>query len=240
MPLATPLRSIALLVLSLAATSFAQAQATITHDKALAGGVTPGDTAGYPVTITQPGSYKLMSNLYVPAGSKGISVQTAGVSLDLNGFTIQGPGSCTRNAGTKQVSCTGTGGLGVYSEADTSFMQVRNGTIQGFNHGVVMNGGRAEGLILRHNNSGLVNSAGGYSGAIIAGVVAQLNLIGVQAEHAQVQDSILIANNTGVRCDNGAVLNSQVLQNRFGLESCSMSKIHFASNGTDSTGSTGY
>ena len=37
-------------LLALPLTAFAQA--TINHSKALAGNVTPGDTAGYPVTMT--------------------------------------------------------------------------------------------------------------------------------------------------------------------------------------------
>ena len=35
----------------------------IDQNKALAGSVTPGDTPGFPVTISQPGSYRLSGNL---------------------------------------------------------------------------------------------------------------------------------------------------------------------------------
>jgi hypothetical protein len=42
-----------------------------------AGGCFPGDTAGYPVQITQPGSYRLTSNLAVPASTNGIEVTKA-------------------------------------------------------------------------------------------------------------------------------------------------------------------
>jgi hypothetical protein len=37
----------------------------ITQAKALNGSVAPGDTAGFPVTISVPGSYRLMGNLTV-------------------------------------------------------------------------------------------------------------------------------------------------------------------------------
>ena len=38
----------------------------IDQNHALAGNVTPGDTPGFPVTISQPGSYRLTGNLIVP------------------------------------------------------------------------------------------------------------------------------------------------------------------------------
>ena len=39
----------------------------INQTAALAGAVTPGDTAGFPVTISQAGSYLLTGNLVVPS-----------------------------------------------------------------------------------------------------------------------------------------------------------------------------
>ena len=48
-----------------------------------------GDTAGWPVTITEGGSYRLTSNLIVPDKTTGaILVSTSSVSIDLNGFEI--------------------------------------------------------------------------------------------------------------------------------------------------------
>jgi hypothetical protein len=63
----------------------------INQARALAGGVTPGDTAGFPVTISVSGSYRLTGNLDAvgtdpPAG--GIFVNTGNVTVDLNGFTV--------------------------------------------------------------------------------------------------------------------------------------------------------
>ena len=62
----------------------------ITHAKALAGNVTPGDSAGYPVTISIPGKFQLASNLFVPANKIGIQVTSPFVTIDLNGFLMQG------------------------------------------------------------------------------------------------------------------------------------------------------
>ena len=40
----------------------------INQARALQGGVTEGDTPGFPVTISQSGSYRLTGNLTVPGG----------------------------------------------------------------------------------------------------------------------------------------------------------------------------
>ena len=66
----------------------------INQASALAGNVTPGDTPGFPVTISQPGSYRLAGNLTVPdANTTAIEVTATGqVTVDLNGFVISGPG----------------------------------------------------------------------------------------------------------------------------------------------------
>nr|MCU0968923.1 hypothetical protein [Rubrivivax sp.] len=85
----------------------ALAQIAIDHSAALAGGVTPGDSAGYPVTITQPGHYVLTSNLTVPLGMGGIVVDAPNVTLDLNGSGSARPGSSCATA-----RCTGSAAMG--------------------------------------------------------------------------------------------------------------------------------
>ncbi len=74
----------------------------INQARALAGSVTPGDLPGFPVTISQPGSYRLTGNLVLTSltgpvcgptrfgGSSVcvIDVESGNVSLDLNGFEI--------------------------------------------------------------------------------------------------------------------------------------------------------
>ena len=67
----------------------------IDQNKALAGNVTPGDAAGFPVTLSRPGSYRLSGNLTAPAGVHGFVIASPGVTLDLNGFAIRGPGDCS-------------------------------------------------------------------------------------------------------------------------------------------------
>src|SRR5262245_38474761 len=70
-----------------------------------AGGITPGDTPGFPATLSQPGSYRLTGNLDVTKMQNGnpqpssenitaILVTADDVQIDLNGFAIIGPVTC--------------------------------------------------------------------------------------------------------------------------------------------------
>jgi hypothetical protein len=93
---------------------------------------------GFPYTITQPGSYKLSGNLVVSGGSDGILIEASNVSLDLNGFTISGPNTCT-GAGAS-LSCTNaTNGTGILAGPSTT-TTIRNGSIVGFAYGLFLYG----------------------------------------------------------------------------------------------------
>ncbi len=89
----------------------------INQARALAGGVTAGDTAGFPVLLTSAGSYRLTGNLVAPASKDAIYVSAADVTIDLNGFSVSG---------------SGTGAIyGVFIVVAAN-VEVRNGTIRGF------------------------------------------------------------------------------------------------------------
>jgi hypothetical protein len=92
-------RSLFLLLLSLAVPAGAvDGVIEINQARALLGNVTPGDTAGFPVTIAagHSGSYRLTGNLSVSSDAvDAIEVLAADVTIDLNGFTIDGPTVCT-------------------------------------------------------------------------------------------------------------------------------------------------
>jgi hypothetical protein len=102
----------------------------IDQAKALAGGVTPGDSPGFPVRINQSGSYRLSGNLTVPdANTTGISISASNVTLDLNGFSILGPTVCDFNP---TLTCAPTGnGSGVHTIYGYENIVVKNGFIQG-------------------------------------------------------------------------------------------------------------
>lgn len=115
-------------------------QILITQARALAGNVTPGDTAGFPVTISRSGSYRLAGDIIVPSlGANGIEATADNVELDLNGFSIKGPNICDSNGNCD----TGTG-VGVIAGV------IKNGTVEGMgSHGVKVL--RADNIIVAHN-----------------------------------------------------------------------------------------
>jgi len=88
-----------------------------------------GDTAGFPVEITQPGSYTLTGSLDlnsepVPANATGLLVSADFVSIDLNGFSIIGPYDCSGGP-------PGEPGTGDGIRATGSHTHVRNGIVRG-------------------------------------------------------------------------------------------------------------
>ncbi len=104
----------------------------IDQNKALAGGVTPADIPGFPITISQGGSYRLSGNLTVPdSNTDAILVTAPNVTIALNGFSILGPNVCTRPASLLGLDCTASGsGVGVNAPSAVDVV-VTNGTIRG-------------------------------------------------------------------------------------------------------------
>ncbi len=102
----------------------------IHHACATDGGCFAGDTPGYPVSIGQAGSYLLTSNLF-PAGADGIEIAAGikAVTIDLNGFRIDGTGSGA--------------GDGIRGGFGASAIVVRNGTIVGMGGDGINIGGSA-------------------------------------------------------------------------------------------------
>jgi hypothetical protein len=83
----------AILSIFIASPVLAEGEIVITQAKALAGNVTPGDTAGFPVTLSRPGAYVMTSNLTVPAGGSGLYITSNNVDIDMNGFLLTGNGT---------------------------------------------------------------------------------------------------------------------------------------------------
>lgn len=111
----------------------------INQAKALAGGVTPSDTPGFPVLILDTaGSFRLTSNLTVPdVDTTAIRVSSfdgpVEVTIDLNGFSIIGPVDCSRVDDTTVCSDSGTGD-GIHVGSMGVSLTVTNGTIRGMGH----------------------------------------------------------------------------------------------------------
>lgn len=106
----------------------------IDQEGALKGGITPGDTPGFPVSITKSGSYRLASNLKVPDQNTTAILISADidVTLDLNGFTIHGHNdTCDPGGGG---TCDPGSGRGIIASGRT---RIFNGTVKGMgSHGI--------------------------------------------------------------------------------------------------------
>jgi hypothetical protein len=172
---------LATLALLGSAGSAAYAQQTIDQNQALAGNVTPGDTAGFPITISQPGHYKLISNLNVPAGSKGILITAKHVTLDLNGFTVSGPGTCSWNSSTYQVSCSQAADWtvsGIEIGAGAVGAVIQNGTVRGFAGAGIFGPGQGQlisGLRVLENGGDGVSTGNDFGGAVVRNSFAEFN-----------------------------------------------------------------
>jgi hypothetical protein len=81
-----------------------------------------------PSIINAPGTYCLLTDLTTSmSGGTAITINASSVTLDLNGHKLAG----TAGAGTLA--------WGIYA-SDRKFIVVRNGTVRGFQHGVILRG----------------------------------------------------------------------------------------------------
>jgi hypothetical protein len=154
-----PSRALAVAIAALGAAAAAPAQTVIGGKSAVT----------FPVVINQPGSYQLGANLTVPANAAmnaAIVVAADDVTLDLNGYTLAGAGTCSGEGAT--LNCGG-GQVPTGIHSDRLNTVVRNGTVKGFSWGVRlgMSGGaplgshRVEDLHAYHNgNSGVMINGG--------------------------------------------------------------------------------
>lgn len=140
----------------------------------------PGCPTGghFPIVICQSGSYKLSGNLKVPAGMDAIDVSVAGVTLDLNGFTIAG------------TSKTGTGVSGSLSADEVT---VENGRITGFDSAVWLAGQSASIDHITANNNGTYGIFIG-DGQVLHSTANQ-NGFGIALEHGGTVSNCYVSRN---------------------------------------------
>jgi hypothetical protein len=177
----------------------------IDQTRALAGNVTPGDTPGFPVTLSLPGSYRLSGNLTVPADvNSGIVIAADNVTLDLNGFQLAGS--------------TGTGG-GIVDLGFRRGIVVRNGSVTNFGSGVFLDAstGTEVSQVRAFGNTGLGIHPGFNS--IVTDSVASDNLIGIFASGIGVArgNTVFRNRNAGMQLGGGTVSNNTAFLNETGI-----------------------
>ncbi len=90
-----------------------------------------GDGPGFPILISVPGHYRLSSHLVTPPGQAAINIQVPNgdVTLDLNGYAVRGPFTCT---GFPVTGCAGAGTATVGVTINVKGGSLRGGTIVGY------------------------------------------------------------------------------------------------------------
>ncbi len=135
-----------------------------------------GDTGGFPVTITESGSYQLTSNLVSTSTTINvIEINADNVTLDLNGFSISGPRTCTGANATLACSNSGMTAYGIAANSRTN-VTIKNGVVKGFDTAVRLSGAnqrgnRVMGVHASENEFGIVLING-----MVKDSVANLNL----------------------------------------------------------------
>jgi parallel beta-helix repeat protein len=137
---------------------------------------TPGDS-GNSFIISQPGSYYLTTNLVGLSGKNGIEITTNKVTLDLNGFALQGvanseSGIALPNACTNIIVRNGTisdwGGYGIVLTGSGLAMNIvfeRLNVSSSSYDGIYMNGfGVVRDCNCQNNYSGILVTSGTVSG----------------------------------------------------------------------------
>jgi hypothetical protein len=189
----------------------------IDQNRALAGNVTPGDTAGFPVVINLPGIYKLASNLVVPnENTTAIQINVNDVTIDLNGFAILGPNVCTTDGSTVAQPCTRPGtGYGVDAGSGTPLTvnntRVMNGTIDGVGYIGIFTNVNARIERMNVTNSG---SYGIYTfGGVIFDTLVRANgNSGIVTTGAIIRDSRSIFNRGyGIQTGRASIITSSII-----------------------------
>lgn len=200
----------------------ADGEVLITQAKALAGNITPGDPAGFPAIITQSGSYKLASNLFPGPNLNGIVVNVPDVTIDLNGFELEGG-----PAGGVNNSKHGIVGYG-------DRLTVKNGTIGAFRiSGIIaesMDYLVVENMRLVNNYYGINNENGDYA-RIQNNTIATNRFNGIRCGTACHIEGNVVSNNGnhGIYAGSGMVLGNSIFLNQ-GAGIAADGRIGFGNN----------
>jgi hypothetical protein len=222
---------VAALVLAASAAHAVDGTIELSQAGVLAGGVSPGDAAGYPATISVAGSYRLTSDLVLPStsGVRGIEVTGGPVRIDLNGFSIIGPGGCTG----LPPSCSGTLATVGIEISTSQTVRIENGTLTGLLTAVnstETTGNETRSTVLERlaieGNSGTAVFMSGNGSSVIRDCQINRNgLLGLDIDlgHPVLVDGVTFRSNGSSAIDSqgsaSMVLNSLFIGNSVGIRS---------------------
>jgi hypothetical protein len=187
----------------------------ITQAKALAGNVTPGDAAGFPVKLSLPGVvYELADDLSPGPGVAGLVAAAPDITIDLKGFRLSGGPAGGANNST----------YGIVAQSDR--LTVQNGTIGAFKSGGIA-AANLPYLIVENvriiNGGGFgINNPGGSFARIKSNTIATNLGNGIVCGNScHVEGNIVSGNGgIGIRISTGSVLGNTIISNtKLGIES---------------------
>jgi hypothetical protein len=162
----------------------------------------------FPITISKPGRYLLVSNLNVRhPNTTAIRIMAANVTLDMNGFSILGPCPCHSIA-------SGIGlDAGSFGYANTT---VLNGTVQGMgSDGIFVVSGRVEGVAAVDNGGSGISF---YGAGIAVNSTAEGNGgLGLAASDGTITNSVAFDNRLTGIAGFGTVTGCTARRNRQGI-----------------------
>jgi len=171
------------------------------------------------ITICQSGSYRLSGNITVASDNLDAILVTnnANVTLDLNGFSVVGPNSCSTSTiiivGGELifVLCTDqNAGTGIHGDGLTT-VAVYNGIVKGFGIGVLVQGGTVENVTITQMSGIGLNIA---SGTARSNHVSTCGGGGIQAQSSVVTDNTVFKNGTmGINTVQSSVINNVIETN---------------------------
>jgi len=178
----------------------AEGEVLLSQDGASAGNVTPGDAPGFPITISEPGHYRLAGNLTPPADADGIVIEADNVTLDFNGFTLDGAGRAATGVASRNNA-----------------IEIKNGVVTGFQYFAIDS--RATGRFWSISNmrviaNGLGVTAGAYA-RVTGSTIASNENYGLSCQYCLVEGNVVVLNrDDGIDVKAGAVLGNMIADNR--------------------------
>ncbi len=198
----------------------------INQDKVDAGGVSFFDGPGFPVTITEQGSYRLTGNLTSSdTGVNAIEIGSGEVTFDLNGFSISGPGHLGSAHGINSTQGN---------------IRILNGSVKNFpGDGINITGGAVIEDVRAINNAGIGIDVGSPA-SLVKKCGAALNLgSGIRAgAQSSILDSVATGNQgegieCGTRCTVARNTVSNNMKNGIRADSGSTVESNTSSNNTE-------
>jgi len=158
------------------------------------------DSPGFPVQFSNPpSSFVLTSDLVVPNTTTTAISLPSGSTLDLHGFQIRGPVSCTG----KPAVCDSSGsGVGVYLNGGS----IQNGTIRGMGGaGIYTSGTHVENVTIESNGGNGISAYGAEGMIVSHSRILRNGAIGITTNAGQPRGSLVtnctIYANTGIGID---------------------------------------